>query len=144
VIGRRSKDSGVPAGMVAAEKLAGQARRQDPPPAEAAGDAETLALRDRLVERFALLQSELGGLYYEMAIRDSIRDDLLRHRAVELQRVDLELARLDRILRGDAGVAADACPSCHATVGRADQFCASCGRPVLAPPTLNGNGNGHH
>ncbi len=34
-------------------------------------DGELAALRERLIERFALLQSELGGLFYEMAIRDT-------------------------------------------------------------------------
>jgi hypothetical protein len=129
--------SGLPAGMVPAEKLAGNARR-DPAPAVPGplpqADAEALARRDRLIERFALLQSELGGLYYEMAIRDCVRDDVLRRRAAELQRIDLELARVERILRGEGAVAEDDCPSCGGVVGRADQFCASCGRPLLPPP----------
>jgi hypothetical protein len=129
--------------MVPAEKLAGRARREPPPETPVAHDPDTLAARDRLLERFALLQSELGGLYYEMAIRDSVRDDVLRRRAAELQRVDLELARVERILRGEGAVAAESCASCGAAVGRADQFCASCGRP-LAPPPVNGNGHGAH
>jgi hypothetical protein len=127
--------------MVPAEKLAGHARRDPPPEARVTHDPDTVAARDRLLERFALLQSELGGLYYEMAIRDSVRDDVLRRRAAELQRVDLELARVERILHGEGAVASDSCPSCGAVTGRADQFCASCGRPLMPPPT---NGNGHH
>lgn len=135
----------LPPDMVPAEKLAGRARKQAPPEETVTHDPDTVAARDRLLERFALLQSELGGLYYEMAIRDSVREDVLRRRAAELQRVDLELARVDRILRGEGAVATDNCASCGAVVGRADQFCASCGRPLAPPPVNgNGNGNGHH
>jgi hypothetical protein len=126
--------SGLPAGMVSAEKLANRARREPVPTEPPESDAEALARRDRLLERFALLQSELGGLYYEMAIRDVVRDDLLRTRAAELQRVDLELARVEAILRGQDGVAEDNCPACGSVVGRTDQFCASCGRPLMPPP----------
>jgi len=36
-----------------------------------------VAERDRLTERFALMQSELGGLFYEMAIRDHVQMDVL-------------------------------------------------------------------
>ena len=108
------------------------------------GDPDTVARRDRLIEQFALLQSELGGLYYEMAIRDSVRDDVLRARAAELQRVDLELQRVERILRGEGEIAEDNCPSCGAIAGRADAFCAACGQPLHLPPAnKNGHTNGH-
>ena len=55
--------------------------------------------RDHLTERFALMQSELGGLFYEMAVRDSVRLDLLTARAAALQQVDLELARVEELLK---------------------------------------------
>jgi hypothetical protein len=61
-------------------------------------DSEAAAIRSRLVERFAIIQSELGGLFYEMAIRDHVRMDILMQKAAELQRVDLELAELDRLV----------------------------------------------
>lgn len=57
--------------------------------------ADLLAARQRLTERFALMQSELGGLFYEMAIRDHLQLDLLAVKAAELQRVELELAELE-------------------------------------------------
>lgn len=92
-------------------------------------DPELVSRRDRLLERFAVLQSDLGGLYYEMAIRDHIREDVLARKAAELQRVDVELAQVERMLRGDEAPG-DACPSCGTLSGRADQFCSQCGHPL--------------
>ena len=63
-------------------------------------DAELAAERDRLRERFALMQSELGGLFYEMAIRDHLQLELLVERAAALQRVDTELRELEQRLAG--------------------------------------------
>jgi hypothetical protein len=65
-------------------------------------DAELVAERDRLTERFALMQSELGGLFYEMAIRDHLQLELLVERAAALQRVDTELQELEQRLAGQA------------------------------------------
>ena len=59
---------------------------------------ELTTQRDRLVERFALLQSELGGLFYEMAIRDHVRMDVLIARAAALQAVDGELSQVEQLL----------------------------------------------
>jgi hypothetical protein len=64
-------------------------------------DPELIARRDRLMERFAVMQSDLGGLYYEMAIRDHLRLDVLARKAAELQRVDIELAQVERLLSGE-------------------------------------------
>jgi hypothetical protein len=61
------------------------------------------AQRERLTERFALMQSELGGLFYEMAIRDHVQMDVLIERAAALQRVDAELAEVERMLRDRRG-----------------------------------------
>ena len=44
------------------------------------------------------MQSELGGLFYEMAIRDHVRMDVLIPKAAELQRVDAELGQLERMI----------------------------------------------
>jgi hypothetical protein len=57
---------------------------------------EPLSERERLTERFVLMQSELGGLFYEMAIRDHLQLDLLVERAAAMQKVDAELARLEQ------------------------------------------------
>ncbi len=61
-------------------------------------DAELFAERDRLTERFVLMQSELGGLFYEMAIRDHLELDLLVERAAELQRLESELLDVEQKL----------------------------------------------
>lgn len=53
------------------------------------------ARHDVVAARFAQLQSDLGGLVYEMAQRDHFRLDVLTRRAAELQRVDAELMELE-------------------------------------------------
>jgi hypothetical protein len=65
---------------------------------ETAASAELLAERERLAERFALMQSELGGLFYEMAIRDHLQLDLLVERAASLQQVEAELQGVEQRL----------------------------------------------
>jgi len=99
---RRRRDA-PPPGMVPADKLAAQSRRAATVGAArsvpAAGlDPELLARRERLTERFALLQADLGGVFYEMAIRDHVRMDVLTRKAAELQRVDAELEQVEREL----------------------------------------------
>jgi hypothetical protein len=63
---------------------------------------ELAAERERLAERFVLMQSELGGLFYEMAIRDHLQLDLLVERAAAMQKVDAELRQLDQQLGAEA------------------------------------------
>jgi len=95
-----------------------------------AKDPELIAQRDRLAERFTMMQADLGGVFYEMAIRDHVRMDVLTRKAAELQRVDAELAEVERMLRGYDGPPAGVCPSCAAPHGTAAQFCSRCGTPV--------------
>jgi hypothetical protein len=64
----------------------------------AVSDLELEARREQLTERFALMQLELGGLFYEMAIRDHLELDVLAAKSAALQRVDLELAEVQRSL----------------------------------------------
>lgn len=61
-------------------------------------NAELAAERERLTERFVLMQSELGGLFYEMAIRDHLELELLVARAAELQRLEAELRDVEQRL----------------------------------------------
>ena len=61
---------------------------------------ELSAERDRLTERFVLMQSELGGLFYEMAIRDHLQLDLLVERAAAMQRLEAELRDVEERLEG--------------------------------------------
>jgi len=59
---------------------------------------ELRSQRDRLLEKFTIMQSDLGGAFYEMAIRDHVRMDVLTRKAAELQRVDAELLAVERML----------------------------------------------
>ncbi len=68
------------------------------------GTADVGRRRDALAEQVRELQWDLGGLAYEMAIRDHFRLDVLVRRAAILQELSGELAELDRQLHvgGDA------------------------------------------
>ena len=89
-------------------------------------DPELLALRDRLTERFAVMQSELGGLFYEMAIRDHVRIEVLLPKAAALQRLDAELAQVERLLREPGAAIGGTCPSCGTMYPRGAAFCSQC------------------
>ena len=54
--------------------------------------------REQLASRYGELQSDLGGLVYEMAIRDHFRLDVVVRRAAELQAVDAELTAVEQAL----------------------------------------------
>ena len=92
------------------------------------------AQRGRLARQYAELQSDLGGLVYEMAIRDSFRLDVLTRRAAALQAVDIELAATERALRGGATSFATACPRCGTPSTPGAAFCSSCGNALSVPP----------
>ncbi len=61
--------------------------------------AELRARRDALAEEVAELTWDLGGLTYEMAIRDHFRLDVLIRRAAALQERDAELGEVERLPR---------------------------------------------
>jgi hypothetical protein len=107
-------------------------RRARPEPEAHGPDPELTAQRDRLTERFAVMQSELGGLFYEMAIRDHIQLEVLVQKAAELQRIDSELGQIDRMLeQGEQGVGGH-CPACGSVYARGAAFCAQCAEPLIA------------
>jgi hypothetical protein len=89
-------------------------------------DPELLAHRERLTERFAVMQSELGGLFYEMAIRDHVRMEVLIPKAAALQRVDAELGQVERLLQEPGAQAGGNCPECGAIYARGAAFCSQC------------------
>ncbi len=93
--------------------------------------AEMLAQRDRLLEKFTVMQADLGGAFYEMAIRDHVRLDVLTRKAAELQRVDAELLAVERVLELERADAAGLCPGCGAPYGHAVRFCAQCGHALV-------------
>ncbi len=103
------------------------------PGALADPDPALLSERQRLTERFALMQSELGGLFYEMAIRDHVKLDVLIEKAAALQRVDTELAQVEHLLHQDGGAIGGQCPSCGATHARGAAFCSGCGATLDQP-----------
>ncbi len=94
--------------------------------------------RRELAERVAELTWDLGGLAYEMAIRDHYRLDVLARKASELQAADRELSEIQRLLAGaDAGIHGE-CRSCGAVHSRGAAFCWHCGAPLIseAAPAL--------
>jgi hypothetical protein len=112
----------------AAQKDAVKAEEKRPKPEES---AELVAQRDRLLEKFTVMQADLGGAFYEMAIRDHVRLDVLTRKAAELQRVDAELLAVERVLELERADAAGLCPGCGAPYGHAVRFCAQCGHALV-------------
>lgn len=102
----------------------------EPAPPQLNSDGELGVQRDRLTERFALLQSELGGLFYEMAIRDHVQMEILMGKAAELQRLDAELGALERLLESGAQAIGGHCGSCGAVYAPGAAFCAQCANPL--------------
>ena len=93
--------------------------------------AELRARRDLLAEEVAELTWDLGGLTYEMAIRDHFRLDVLIRRAAALQERDAELGEVERLLAAaDEGVGGD-CRSCGAPHSRGATYCWKCGQPLM-------------
>jgi hypothetical protein len=89
--------------------------------------------RERLAAQLAELQWDLGGIAYEMAIRDHYRLDVLSRKAAKLQQVDAELAEVERMQKlGDAG-AAGACGQCGALYAQGSAFCRQCGKQLIEP-----------
>lgn len=105
------------------------ASKPEPKPEES---AELIGQRDRLLEKFTVMQADLGGAFYEMAIRDHVRMDILTRKAAELQRVDAELLAVERLLELQREDAAGLCPSCGAPFAAGVRFCAQCGNPLAA------------
>lgn len=87
--------------------------------------------RQSLAARLTELQWDLGGIAYEMAIRDHFRLDVLSRKAAELQQVDAELAEVERMLKLEQASAAGACGGCGALYARGSVFCWQCGRDLL-------------
>ncbi len=87
--------------------------------------------RDALAEVVTELHWDLGGLAYEMAIRDHFRLDVLVRRAALLQERDAELAEVERLLRMDQDGVAGACPSCAAPHSRGALYCWQCGTTLM-------------
>lgn len=110
----------------------GTAASSDPfAPPTADSTLNLQARRDQLNARLAELQWDLGGLVYEMAIRDRIRVDVLVRHAAVLQNVDAELGEVERILRLEETSTAGQCGSCAAPHSSGAAYCWQCGQPLL-------------
>lgn len=93
--------------------------------------SELRSRRLELAERVAALTWDLGGLAYEMAIRDHYRLDVLARKAAELQEVDAQLGEVQRLLAtSEAGIHGQ-CRSCGAVHSRGAAYCWHCGAPLL-------------
>ncbi len=97
--------------------------------------------RRELAQRVAELTWDLGGLAYEMAIRDHYRLDVIARKAAELQQADAELDEVQRLLAGaEAGIHGQ-CRSCGAVHSRGAAFCWHCGASLIEearPAALGG------
>jgi hypothetical protein len=87
--------------------------------------------RDELAEQVVELHWDLGGLAYEMAIRDHFRLEVLVRRAALLQERDAELAEVERLLRLEESASAGVCPVCGAPHSRGALFCWQCGGALM-------------
>jgi hypothetical protein len=126
--GRPGRDGSPGAGMTAAGApplLPGSLAPRDE------GGVDLRRRRDQLAARVAELQFDLGGLVYEMAIRDRIRMDVIVRRAAVLQDADSELAEVERILRLEETSTAGTCASCGAPHSSGAAYCWQCGQPLL-------------
>jgi hypothetical protein len=87
--------------------------------------------RDQLVAKVAELQWDLGGLVYEMAVRNRIEVEVLVKRAVALQDADAELGEVERIVRMEQTGTAGSCATCGAPHSTGATFCWQCGGSLL-------------
>ena len=95
------------------------------------GSASLRRRRDELVAEVAELHWDLGGLTYEMAIRDHFRLDVLVRKASELQHRDAELGELERVLSLQDNAGAGQCANCGAVRSRGAVYCWQCGHGLM-------------
>src|SRR5271166_3430213 len=101
------------------------------PAPEAEGRTDLRRRRDALAEQVTELHWDLGGLAYEMAIRDHFRLDVIVRRAGALQERDAELAEVERLLHMEESAVAGTCPHCAAPHSRGAVFCWQCGATLM-------------
>jgi len=87
--------------------------------------------RDQLAAIVAEMTWDLGGLTYEMAVRDHFRIDVLVRRAAELQEADAQLGEVERLLAADYEGVSGGCRACGAPHSRGAVYCWQCGQQLL-------------
>jgi hypothetical protein len=100
----------------------GKSKRSAP-----AENRELIAERDRLLEKFTVMQADLGGAFYEMAIRDHVKMDVLTRKAAELQRLDIELGEVEEALELQRSDSTGTCANCGTEHQPGARFCSNCG-----------------
>jgi len=118
-------------------------RRPTDPHIAALGSSLHELRRDRLelAEKVAGLTWDLGGLTYEMAVRDHYRLDVLARRAAELQEADAQLGEIERVLAAAEDGVHGTCRACGSVHSRGAAFCWHCGATLLSesrPAVLGG------
>jgi hypothetical protein len=114
-----------------------RAGKSKPAPAtqqEPVAESPTIDLerrRDQLTAKVAELQWDLGGLVYEMAVRDRVRVDVIIKHAAELQNVDSELQEIERIIKAEHSHTAGTCTHCGAPHSSGAGFCWQCGAQIM-------------
>jgi hypothetical protein len=86
--------------------------------------------REGIARELAEQHWDLGGLAYEMAIRDHFRLDVLTRQAARVQELDAELAQVERLLKLEGEGAAGSCGVCGALFARGAAFCWQCGEQL--------------
>ena len=110
-----------------------------PPGGGQAMSSTALAARhDELQRELAGLQFDLGGVAYEMAIRDHFRLDVLVRQAARLQEVDAHLGTVEHLLSLERNGAAGGCPSCGTLYARGATFCSKCGTHLVRTDVVPG------
>lgn len=103
-----------------------------PPPPQPSGDTVDLERRRaQLTSRVAELQWDLGGLAYEMAVRNRLRPDVIVRRAAAMQEVEAELGEVERLLRMERTGVAALCLACGAPHSAGAGFCWQCGASLI-------------
>jgi hypothetical protein len=120
----------IKAPKIQAPKLArpsrnGKSQKSAPPK-----NRELLAERDRLLEKFTVMQADLGGAFYEMAIRDHVKMDVLTRKAAELQRLDIELGEVEEALELERSDSTGVCANCGTEYQPGARFCSNCGQEI--------------
>jgi transposase len=133
-IGRRFKSVRVRRGASTGRPEAGKAGAPafgSPPSAPQGEIVDLERRREQLSARVAELQFDLGGLVYEMAIRNQIGVDVIVKRAALLQDADAELSEVERILRLEQTSTAGSCRACGAPHSTGATYCWQCGQPIM-------------